>query len=95
MLDGLQAALHSRYNLIRIDGSTPIAQRHLSIKRFKKEDSLRLALVSVTAALYLRRTQTVMWGQHICMQSYHPATYKFVKLATAVLKSDRPAFPAK
>ena len=56
---------------------------------------LRMLFVSVTAALYLQRTQTVMWGQHICMQSYHPSTYKFVKLATAVLKSDRPAFPAK
>ena len=36
--------------MIRIDGSTPIPQRHLAIRRFNTERSLRVALVSVTAA---------------------------------------------
>ena len=50
VLDGLQAALHARGPLVRIDGSTPLPQRHLALRRFKTEPSLRLALVSVTAA---------------------------------------------
>ena len=57
---------------------------------------LRMLFVSVTAALYLQRTQAVMWANtSACNPTIQRATYKFVKLATAVLKSDRPAFPAK
>ena len=50
VLDGLQSTLHRYGPLVRIDGSTPLPARHLAIKRFHSEPSLRLALVSVTAA---------------------------------------------
>ena len=66
VLDGLQAALHSRGPLVRIDGSTPLPQRHLAIKRFNKEPHLRLALVSVTAAslgIDLSAASTVIFAE--------------------------------
>ena len=51
VLDGLQAHLHRRgHLLVRIDGSTPLAQRHAAIRRFNREASVQLALISVTAA---------------------------------------------
>ena len=51
VMDGLQAYLHAHGEaLVRIDGSTPLPQRHVAIRRFQTEPTVRVALVSVTAA---------------------------------------------
>lgn len=51
VMDGLQSYLHAHgHSLVRIDGNTPLPQRHQAIRRFNTEPLVRLALVSVTAA---------------------------------------------
>mmetsp|Transcript_10438 Transcript_10438/g.21657 ORF Transcript_10438/g.21657 Transcript_10438/m.21657 type:complete len:1175 (+) Transcript_10438:84-3608(+) len=54
VLDYIEDAIFKKYNgrlgVIRIDGSVPPAERALSVRKFQTNSSVRLALLSMTAA---------------------------------------------
>merc|ERR1712228_192251 len=51
MLDALEREIMRRgVGMVRIDGRTPQAERPVSVARFQKDDTIRVALLSITAA---------------------------------------------
>ena len=51
ILDGLEESLiKKKQKYIRIDGSVPSHKRHSRVQQFQKDESIKIAVLSITAA---------------------------------------------
>ena len=50
VLNAVEEAVANKYNYMRIDGSTPAARRQANVEAFQKDDTIRIAILSIMAA---------------------------------------------
>ena len=46
----MEEAVADKYNYMRIDGSTPAKTRQANVENFQKDDTIRIAILSLMAA---------------------------------------------
>ncbi|CAD8201201.1 unnamed protein product [Paramecium octaurelia] len=67
VLDAVQEyCIQNNIQYMRIDGSVSIEQRHLNVQMFQNNDSIRIAILSVTSANYgitLTAASTIVFGE--------------------------------
>lgn len=66
-LNAVQEAVEqARYNFMRIDGSTPAKVRNANVEAFQKDDTMRIAILSIAAAgtgITLTRVSECVFGE--------------------------------
>ena len=50
VLNAVEEAVADKYNYMRIDGSTPAKTRQANVENFQKDDTIRIAILSLMAA---------------------------------------------
>lgn len=66
VLDAVEEVVTGKYDYMRIDGSTPAARRQANVEAFQKDESMRIAILSIMAAgtgVTLTRVSECVFGE--------------------------------